>query len=205
MVLQRDPDLVFWRESRVGVLHVPVSVVSLSEEKRQDGFRRLVHPWRRRRVIGDTQTPQIDAQRPWRACLDCRTPAEATRCLDCEAQRPKVKRGERSNPASADRRGYTAAWRRLARSAIALQPWCSACHSPEDLTGDHLRWPARSLDDVDVLCRSCNSSKGAIRSLSSSVSAKPTETHGGRGKGTTATRRREGDSQILSPPEERSR
>ena len=27
----------------------------------------------------------------------------------------------------------------------------------------HLRWPARSLDDVQVLCRRCNSRKGPIR------------------------------------------
>jgi 5-methylcytosine-specific restriction endonuclease McrA len=50
--------------------------------------------------------------------------------------------------------------------AIALQPWCSQCGSKEDLTGDHITALANgnrrpTLDGIQVLCRSCNSRKGA--------------------------------------------
>lgn len=57
-------------------------------------------------------------------------------------------------------RGYDEAWTKLSLRARELQPWCSVCGTSEDLTGDHLRWPARTLRDVDVLCRSHNSRKG---------------------------------------------
>ena len=67
---------------------------------------------------------------------------------------------------SAARRGYDATWQRLSRMAIALQPWCSQCGSKEDLTGDHITALANgnrrpTLDGIQVLCRSCNSRKGA--------------------------------------------
>lgn len=63
-------------------------------------------------------------------------------------------------------RGYGATWQRLARQAIAAQPWCTICGTTTDLTVDHHDPQTRgrtklTLDDVDVLCRSHNSSKGA--------------------------------------------
>jgi hypothetical protein len=33
------------------------------------------------------------------------------------------------------------------------------------LTGDHLRWPAENLADVEVVCRSCNSKRGPRRGV----------------------------------------
>jgi hypothetical protein len=44
------------------------------------------------------------------------------------------------------------------------------CGTTEDLTGDHLRWPARTLADVEVVCRSCNSRRGALRKNGNGIS-----------------------------------
>lgn len=62
---------------------------------------------------------------------------------------------------SREKRGYNDAWRKLSKRARELQPWCSDCGTTEDLTADHLQWPATTLKHVDVLCRSCNARKGA--------------------------------------------
>jgi 5-methylcytosine-specific restriction endonuclease McrA len=49
--------------------------------------------------------------------------------------------------------------------AVRTQPYCSYCGSTHDLTGDHIT--PLTLDglntpsNIRVLCRSCNSSKGA--------------------------------------------
>lgn len=86
-------------------------------------------------------------------CVICGEPCESSRCNEHPAPaKPKT---------SATQRGYTSSWDRLSKRARQIQPWCSACGTKDDLTGDHLRWPAKSLKDVDVLCRSCNSAKGA--------------------------------------------
>ena len=83
----------------------------------------------------------------------CGEAAETSRCTDHPYE-------ERFKP-SRQARGYDEAWNRLSLKARKLQPWCSTCGTSEDLTGDHLRWPARTLADLDVLCRSCNAKKGA--------------------------------------------
>ena len=62
-------------------------------------------------------------------------------------------------------RGYGPAWRQLAALAIKTQPFCSICGRTKDLTVDHRDPSAKgrndlTLADVDVLCRSHNSSKG---------------------------------------------
>lgn len=89
-----------------------------------------------------------------RPCLVCGTPTLGSgRC-------PAHQLPARPRP-SAARRGYDAKWRRLAAKARALWTYCAQCGTTEDLTVDHLRWPANTLDDVQVLCRSCNSRKGA--------------------------------------------
>lgn len=79
------------------------------------------------------------------------------------------------NKRSREERGYDDAWRALSKRARELQPWCSHCGATEDLTADHLQWPARTLKHVDVLCRSCNARKGA-----------PTPENDPRGKTPTA-------------------
>jgi len=91
----------------------------------------------------------------WTTCSVCGEPSPASRC----AAHPYPIKPKPSPTA----RGYNSAWSRLSRRARALQPFCSDCGATEDLTADHLRWPARGLEDVDVVCRSCNSKRGAAR------------------------------------------
>lgn len=97
-----------------------------------------------------------------RPCIDCGTPADDTRCPPCTTSRQQ-RDGRRRGGATA--RGYTSRWQRLARRAIRRQPWCTDCGTRDDLTGDHLVWPATKLEHVDVVCRGCNSRRGARRSL----------------------------------------
>lgn len=83
----------------------------------------------------------------------CAEPSLESRC-PLHPHEPRKKAGR-------EKRGYDDAWRKLSQRARDLQPWCSACGTSEDLTADHLQWPARTLRDVDVLCRPCNAAKGA--------------------------------------------
>ena len=94
-----------------------------------------------------------------RPCVVC---GELTREARCSLHTTK---------ASSAARGYDAAWFRLSARARRAQPFCSVCGATEDLTCDHSpeawkrkeRGLAIRLCDVDVLCRSCNSRKGAAR------------------------------------------
>lgn len=88
-----------------------------------------------------------------RPCLVCGVPTDGDRC---DAHRPVA-----PPKASPSARGYDYKWARLSRLARQVQPWCSKCRATSDLTADHLVWPAATLADVQVLCRRCNSRKGA--------------------------------------------
>jgi hypothetical protein len=88
-------------------------------------------------------------------CLECGTPSSTSRC-------PRHKLPERPK-APPSRRGYGRRWQMLSRLARNLHPWCSDCGALDDLTADHLRWPATSLADVEVVCRACNSARGPLR------------------------------------------
>lgn len=90
-----------------------------------------------------------------RPCLRCSEPVDGSYCVGCKP----VKEHAESSSA----RGYDHRWRRLSARARRLQPFCSDCGSPHDLTCDHLVWPARSLADVDVVCRADNSRRGPSR------------------------------------------
>lgn len=100
-----------------------------------------------------------------RSCLGCgRKIAAGSRCERCQAQvnwQHAQRKGTRQS------RGYDAQWDKLSRAAIKRQPYCSDCghwgSNANPLTGDHLRWPAVTVDDVDVVCRRCNSKHGARR------------------------------------------
>lgn len=99
-----------------------------------------------------------------RPCLECGTPVRnASRC-------PEHQRHD-NRPKDRTERGYGTAWMKLSRRARRLQQHCSDCGATEDLTADHSEeaWrrhyagkPIR-LQDVDVVCRSCNSRRGARR------------------------------------------
>ncbi|MHA6509516.1 hypothetical protein [Tessaracoccus sp. Y1736] len=60
-------------------------------------------------------------------------------------------------------RGYGSSWQALSLQAREIQPWCTDCGAEDDLTVDHLHWPAHSLDDVEVVCRGCNNRRGKLR------------------------------------------
>ncbi len=72
---------------------------------------------------------------------------------------------------SSTRRGYDRQWRNVVAKAIKAQPWCSDClteASPNNpLTGDHIRPLSRGgtndPSNIRVLCRRCNSRRGAGR------------------------------------------
>lgn len=55
---------------------------------------------------------------------------------------------------------YDYQWQKVRAKAIELQPYCSICGTGNDLTGDHIiplkAGGTNTLDNVRVLCRSCN-------------------------------------------------
>lgn len=94
-------------------------------------------------------------------CLTCGELSDKTRCPDHDDQ---------SRPGGTAV-GYDWRWRKLSLKARRLQPWCTDCGATTDLTTDHLpiAWerhdagkPIR-LTDVEVVCRPCNSRRGAAR------------------------------------------
>lgn len=92
-----------------------------------------------------------------RPCIDCGEPTNGPRCPQHRLPKPP-----KASPAE---RGYDERWRKLSKIARVMWPYCNNCGSTEDLTADHLR-PGKvveSLDDIQVLCRSCNSRKGRPR------------------------------------------
>jgi 5-methylcytosine-specific restriction endonuclease McrA len=94
-----------------------------------------------------------------RPCLDCGRPIppQFKRCA------LHAKPGNRRD-ATTTERGYGAAHQRRARAVIAAHPWCEECGSTHDLTADHIIPLARRgnpLGELRVLCRPCNSRRGA--------------------------------------------
>lgn len=99
-----------------------------------------------------------------RACAACGELSEDT---NCHEHRRKDTRGKNRRD-----QGYDAAWDRLSAQARRKQPFCSipGC-TDSDLTVDHSpeAWKRKAegkpirLQDVEVLCRSHNSKRGAAR------------------------------------------
>ena len=95
-------------------------------------------------------------------CVVCGRPSDQARCTE---HRPTA--GTRPSRAA----GYDSTWDRLSRRARKLQPFCTDCGTTQDLTCDHTpeAWARKErglpirLADVDVVCRSCNSKRGAAR------------------------------------------
>ena len=90
------------------------------------------------------------------------------RCDDCQPRRYGYPMKPKTRPTM---RGYDSRWRRLSERARAIQQYCSDCGITEDLTADHTpeAWERRAagktirLQDIDVVCRSCNATRGAAR------------------------------------------
>ena len=99
-------------------------------------------------------------------CLGCGEPTDGPRCPECSAENERA--AERPTHT---RRGYNAAWERLSRRARRLQRFCSDCGATEDLTVDHSpeAWARQArglsirLQDVEVVCRPCNSRRGRAK------------------------------------------
>lgn len=105
--------------------------------------------------------------RPGRVCRVCKRTAVTDPCRACQLERL------RARPSGGGRRGYDAAWQRLAAQAIAawveVHGWVCpgyevAAHTvPEGaLQCDHVDEEKRTgltLDDVGVLCGPCNRRK----------------------------------------------
>jgi 5-methylcytosine-specific restriction protein A len=96
-----------------------------------------------------------------RPCLDCGRPIPGTHKRCALHAKPGNRRG-----ATTTERGYGAAHQRRARAVIAAHPWCQECGTTENLTADHVTPIANGgdpLGDLQVLCRSCNSTRGNTR------------------------------------------
>ncbi|AZA11088.1 hypothetical protein [Corynebacterium gerontici] len=95
-------------------------------------------------------------------CIICGTPSNKTRCPEHTAHSAKP---------SPNKRGYNSRWRRLSERARRLQPFCSDCGATADLQADHSpqAWQRQAqgkairLQDIDVVCGSCNRKRGAAR------------------------------------------
>ncbi len=96
-----------------------------------------------------------------RSCIDCRAliPANRRRCVACERRREQL----RGSPTA---RGYDGAYQRRRRELFAGgQAECELCGATSDLTADHVVPLVRGGYDSElrVLCRRCNSARGARR------------------------------------------
>jgi 5-methylcytosine-specific restriction protein A len=96
-------------------------------------------------------------------CLKCGALTSASHCSEHTPKPPDLRRGRDRSHVGRDYR-----WDQLSKRARALQDFCGTCGTRGDLTTDHtpqawariaLRLPIR-LQDVQVLCRSCNSALG---------------------------------------------
>lgn len=84
--------------------------------------------------------------------------------------------------ASRRRADYGASWRKLQARAIREHPWCANCltgGSPDNpLTGDHItpwrRGGRNERGNIQVLCKRCNSSKGARQPIGGGVQMRGT-------------------------------
>lgn len=109
-------------------------------------------------------------------CPDCGTPFErddsyrGAACPDCTPPDDGSKRARRAVGTTAQR-GYGYRWQQLSKRARELSPLCEDCGSPDDLTTDHTTeaWErlqagkSIGLQHVAVVCRRCNSERGAAR------------------------------------------
>jgi len=92
-------------------------------------------------------------------CLYCGVVSRGGVCRQCRAaiESKDPKRKQRN-------KAYDYEWQKLSRLARTLQPWCSRCGTNKDLTADHILSLANGgnniLENIMVLCRKCNSSKG---------------------------------------------
>lgn len=104
-------------------------------------------------------------------------------CPGHDALKAARKQRQRPRRPSTAQRGYGSTWRTLVAQAKRVQRatygrvFCVDCGLTEEqgkaddnpITGDHLRWPAVTVDDVAVRCRRCNSIRGRLRDAVSGI------------------------------------
>lgn len=97
----------------------------------------------------------LKLQRP---CVDCQALTRSARCVRCQ----RLKDRQRPTPTQ---RGYNYAWQKLSREFRSAYPYCFKCGSTKNLTTDHIvskKNGGQSIwSNLQTLCRSCNSIKGA--------------------------------------------
>lgn len=112
-----------------------------------------------------------------RACGHTGCGGIAGQCPEHDALRAARTRARLARRGTTAARGYDSPWRTLvaqakrAQRAIYGQTFCVDCGITEEqgaaednpITGDHLRWPAVTIDDVAVVCRRDNSRRGRLR------------------------------------------
>lgn len=109
-----------------------------------------------------------------RPCLTCgELTTNTSRCEECaHAEARRIGRQHDKNRGTRLKdKEYDGQWRAVSQQARRIQRFCSDCGSTEDLTADHKpeAWQRKAegksirLCDVDVLCRSCNGSKGSSK------------------------------------------
>ncbi len=117
-------------------------------------------------------------------CLDCGTPAAASRC-------PDHARAHRNRQVgSARARGYNRTWDKLSTRLRKLSPLCEQCGATDNLQLDHKpsAWLRKAAGktirtrDVRVLCRRCNVTAGKARPDEDQGTSTPAKAPGLRGK-----------------------
>jgi 5-methylcytosine-specific restriction endonuclease McrA len=92
-------------------------------------------------------------------CLECGLLGQLRdgRCGNCYRQAQRLR--------NAIRHQYTGSWPAIRRALLATHPWCRDCGATADLTVDHIvpvaRGGGHERHNLQVLCRPCNSRKGA--------------------------------------------
>ena len=86
------------------------------------------------------------------------------RCPECTREYwREASARRRATRGTTSQRGYGTEHQRLARVAIAAHPYCTMCGSTRDLVADHViplsRGGTSTPDNLQVLCRTCNTRK----------------------------------------------
>lgn len=98
-------------------------------------------------------------------CIDCLVElTQSSRCEECEKSRERLR-------GSSTQRGYDRDWQKLSKKVISTSPICGVCGSGRSkenpLTTDHIiplsKGGTNNPDNLQVLCRRCNSKKGNRR------------------------------------------
>jgi len=107
-----------------------------------------------------------------RPCAECGEVSEQAYCTEHRRKQEQRREPRQRAKAGTRARGYGWEWQQLSARARAAQPFCNVLGcTDKDLTVDHTpqAWqriaegkPVR-LEDIEVLCRTHNSSRGKAR------------------------------------------